>query len=60
VPGVDVHHRERELAGAKRLLGEAQEHNRILAAAEQQHGALKLGRHLTKDVDRLGFQRLQV
>ncbi len=60
VPGVDVHDRERELAGAEGLLGEAQQHDRVLAAAEEQHGALELGGHLTEDVDGLGLEGLEV
>ena len=51
VAGVDVHHGEREPAGAERLLGEAQQDDRVLAAAEQQHRALELGGHLAHDED---------
>ena len=47
-------------AGPERLLGEAQQHDRVLAAAEQQHRALELGRDLAHDVDRLGLERAQV
>ena len=60
VAGVDVHERERELAGPERLLGQAQQDDRVLAAAEQQHGALELGRHLAHDEDRLGLERVEV
>ena len=60
VPRVDVHDRERERRRAKRLLGQAQQHDRVLAAAEQQHRALELGRHLAHDVDGLGLERAQV
>ena len=60
VPGVDVHHREREAAGAERLLGQPHQNDRVLAAAEQQHRALELGGDLTHDEDRLGLERLQV
>ncbi len=38
VPGVDVQQREREAARAERLLGQAQQHERVLAAGEQQRG----------------------
>src|SRR3954464_3789426 len=38
VAGVDVHEREREAAGTERLLGQPQQDDRVLAAAEQQHG----------------------
>ena len=60
VAGVDVHDREREAPGPERLLGQAQQHDRVLAAAEQQHRPLELGRDLADDVDRLGLERLEV
>ena len=60
VPGVDVHQRERERRRAEGLLGQAQQHDRVLAAAEQQHRSLELGRDLAHHVDRLGLQRPQV
>ncbi len=60
VARVDVHQRERERRRAKRLLGQAQQHDRVLAAAEQQHRPLEFGRHLAHHVDRLGLQRAQV
>ena len=60
VARVDVHEREREAAGAKRLLGQAQQHDRVLAAAEQQHRLRQLGGDLAHDVDRLGLELLQV
>ena len=53
VAGVDVDDREREAAGPERLLGESQQHDRVLAAAEQQRRALEDGRGLPEDVDRL-------
>jgi hypothetical protein len=58
VPGVHVHDREREAPRAERLLGQAQEDQRVLAAAEQEHRPLELGRNLAEDVDRLGFEGL--
>ncbi len=60
VPGVDVHQGERHVARPERLAREVGEDDRVLAAAEQQHGALQLGRHLPDDVDRLGLEGLQV
>ena len=60
VAGVDVHQREREAAGPERLLRQAQQHDRVLAAGEQQHGPLELGRDLAHDVDRLGLERVEV
>ena len=47
-------------AGPERLLGQAQQHDRVLAAAEEQHGPLELGGDLAHDVDRLGLERLEV
>ena len=60
VPGVHVHHRERDRRRPERLLGQAQQHDRVLAAAEQQHGPLELGGDLADDVDRLGLEDVQV
>ena len=41
VPGVDVQQREREAARAERLLRQAQQHDRILAAGEEQRRVLR-------------------
>ncbi len=60
VPGVDVHQDQREAGGAKRLLGESQEHDRVLAAGEQDHRSLELGRDLAEHVDRLGLQCIEM
>ncbi len=60
VPGVDVHDREGELAGAKGLLGEAQQDDRVLAAAEQQHWALEGRGDFAHDEDGLGFDGVEV
>ena len=60
VPGVDVHDRERDLARPERLARQVQQDDRVLAAAEQQHGLLELRRHLADDVDRLGFELVEV
>ena len=46
VPGVDVEQREREARRPERLLGQAQQHERVLAAREQQARPLTLGREL--------------
>jgi hypothetical protein len=42
------------------LLGQAQHHAGVLAAAEQQGRALEAGRHLAQDEDGFFFQRVQV
>jgi hypothetical protein len=47
-------------AGQKRLLRQAKHHDRVLAAREQQHGALELGCDLAHDVDRFGLQGAEV
>ena len=60
VAGVDVQQRERHVARRERLLGEPHEHDRVLAAAEQQRGLLALGRDLADHVDGLGLERAQV
>ncbi len=60
VAGVDVHHRERAPGRAERLHGQVQHDDRVLAAGEQQHRALELGRHLADDVDRLGLEGAEV
>ena len=60
VAGVHVHDRERNRARPERLFGEPQEHDRVLAAAEQQHRTLELGSHLADDVDRLGLEDLEM
>jgi len=60
VPRVDVHDGEREARRAEGLLGEAQQHDRVLAAREEQHRALELGRDLAHDEDGLGFERVEM
>src|SRR3954467_520360 len=60
VPGVDVHDRERELRRAEGFLREPQQHDRVLAAREEQHGPLALGGDLAHDVDRLGLELVEM
>jgi hypothetical protein len=60
VPGVHVHDRERQAGRPERLLGQPQEHDRVLAAAEQEHGPLELGRDLAHHMDGLGLQLLEL
>src|SRR4051812_45741504 len=60
VSRVDVHERERETPRPERLLGEAQQDDRVLAAAEQEDGALELGRDFTHDRDGLGLEQPQI
>src|SRR3954447_6319950 len=60
VAGVDVHDRERELARPERLLGKTEQHDRVLAAGEEQHRPLELGRDLAEDVDRLCLEVVEM
>ena len=47
-------------AGPERLLGQPQQHDRVLAAAEEQDRALELGGDLAHHVDGLGLERLEL
>ena len=60
VPGVDVHHRERQSGRREGLDRQVQHDDRVLAAGEQQYRPFELGGHLADDVDRLGLERAQV
>src|SRR4051812_13234469 len=60
VAGVDVHDRERELARPECLLGEPEQHDRVLAAGEEQHRPLELGSHLAEDVNRLRLEVVEM
>ena len=57
---VDVHHGEREARRPEGLLRQAQQHDRVLAAREEQHRTLPLGGDLAHDVDRLGLECVEV
>ena len=57
---VDVHQWEGEAARAERLLGEAEQHDRVLATREQQHGPLELGCDFAHDVDGFGLELVEV
>src|SRR3954447_6745915 len=60
VTRVDVHDGERELAGPEGFLREAQQHDRVLAAAEEQHRLRELRADLAEDVDRLRLELVEV
>jgi hypothetical protein len=60
VPGVDVQERERKPRRPERLLGEAEQDDRVLAAGEQKAGSLTLGCELAQDVNGLVFKRVEV
>jgi hypothetical protein len=60
VPGVDVHDRERDRGRPERLVGQVQEDDRVLPAAEEQDGPLALGGDLPHDEDGLRLERAKV
>ena len=51
-----MHERERKARGRERLLGEADHHDRVLAAGEEQGRTLELRRDLAHDEDGLVLQ----
>ena len=55
-----MHQREGEAARAECLLGETEQHDRVLAAREQQHGPLELGRDLAHNVDGFRLELIEV
>ena len=60
VAGLDVQERHGNVRGAERFFREAQQADGILAAGKEQGGAFKLGGDFAHDVNRLGFQILQM
>src|SRR4029077_11792307 len=60
VPGVDVDDGEREATRPERLLGEAQQHARVLAARKQEGGSLEGGGDLAHDVHALVLEVAEV
>ena len=58
--GVDVHQGEGHLARIEGLFGQTHHHGRVLADAIEHHRILELGRHLTNDMNGLGFEFLQM
>ena len=60
VAGLDVQERHRNVRRTERLFRETQQADGILAAGKKQDGTFKLGRDFTHDVNRLGFQILQM
>jgi len=60
VPGIDMQQRKRKLGGAKGLLREAQQHERVLAAGEEQNGVRALSGHFSQDENRLGLEPIEV
>jgi hypothetical protein len=60
VAGVDHQERIGNAAHAKGFFGTPEHHQRILAAGEQEGGALKGGGHFAQEVDGLFFQRVEV
>ena len=60
VARLNVEERHRQVARAERFFREAQEADGILAAGKEQRRALKFPGDFTHDVNRLGFQILQM
>ncbi len=60
VAGVDVQQREGERPRPERLVRQAQQDERILAAGEQQGGVAALAGDFAQDVDRLGLEPAEV
>ena len=60
VAGVDHQQRVGDAADTKGFFGAAQHHQRILAAREQQGGALESRGHFAQDEDGFFFERVQV
>ena len=58
--GVHVEQRHRDVGRAERLFRQAQQADGILAAGEEQGRPLEFRRDFTHDVNRFGFQILQV
>ena len=56
VPRVDVQQREGKSARPERLARQVHHHDRVLAAGEEQHGALELRRDLAHHVDGLALE----
>ena len=60
VAGLDVEKRQRNIRRPEGLFCQAQQADGILAAGEQQGGALEFPGDLTHDVNRFRFQKLQM
>ena len=60
VTRIDVHQREGNGTRVECFLGEAQQTTAVFAYGPEHYRVLKLGDHLTHDVDGLGFEGLQV
>ncbi len=58
--GVDVHHRERQLAREESLARQVQHHGGILADRVQHDRVVELGGHLADDMDAFRLQLFQV
>ena len=58
--GIHVEQRHWDVGRAERFFRQAQQGNGILAAGEEQGGPIELRRDFTHDVNRLGFQVLQM
>src|SRR5437879_9857291 len=55
-----MHERKRKLRRTKSLLGQAQQHDRILAAGEEKHGVRAFAGDLAQDEYSLGLEPVEV
>jgi hypothetical protein len=60
MPRVDVDEREREAGGPECLLGQPHQDDGILAAGKQQDRPFELRGNLAHDVNRFGFELLEM
>ena len=58
--GIDMQQRKRQFAGIKRLQRQVQHHGGVFSDRIQHHRVIELCHNLAQDVNRLGFQLLQV
>ncbi|MNQ56294.1 hypothetical protein D3C85_704140 [compost metagenome] len=58
--GVDVHHRERQLAREEGLARQVQHHGGVFTDGVQHHRVIELGGHLADDVDAFRLQLFQM
>ena len=60
VASIDVQQGQRRAGGQERLAGQPEKHGGVLAAGEEQHGALELRDHLPQHEDGLVFELVEV
>src|SRR5258706_2914632 len=60
MPGVDVHERKWKLRGAEGFLGQAQQHDRILSAGEEQHRVGTFAGDFAQDENRFRLEQVEM